>query len=123
MHGNQRCCATLPGALPLGPAYEDFRAASGFGHDGPGRRLMRWDQFRRSDNIEDRRDDSSSGGFGMPVRTGGLGIGTILVLGLIGWALGIDPRILIGGAEILSGGGCDQPQYQEPTRTRQSGTP
>jgi len=63
---------------------------------------MRWDQFRRSDNVEDRRDDSASGGFGMPVRTGGLGIGTILVLGLIGWALGIDPRILIGGAEILS---------------------
>ena len=64
---------------------------------------MRWDQFRRSDNVEDRRDDSPSGGFGMPMRTGGLGIGAILVLGLIGWALGIDPRILIGGAEILTG--------------------
>ena len=64
---------------------------------------MRWDQFRRSDNVEDRRDDSASGGFGIPVRTGGFGIGTILVLGLIGWALGIDPRILIGGAEIISG--------------------
>jgi uncharacterized protein len=73
---------------------------------------MRWDQFRRSDNVEDRRDDSPSGGFGMPVRTGGLGIGTILVLGLIGWALGIDPRILIGGAEILSGNQSDQAPYQ-----------
>jgi uncharacterized protein len=74
---------------------------------------MRWDQFRRSGNIEDRRDDSPSGGFGMPVRTGGLGIGTILVLGLIGWALGIDPRILIGGAEILSGNQSDQAPYQD----------
>ena len=33
---------------------------------------------------------------------GGIGIGTIIVLGLIGWALGIDPRILIGGAETIS---------------------
>jgi predicted metalloprotease len=42
---------------------------------------------------------------------GGLGIGTIVVLGLVGWALGIDPRLLIGGAEILSGGGSS---YQQP---------
>jgi len=35
---------------------------------------------------------------GIPVGGGGLGIGTIVVLGLIGWALGIDPSILIGGA-------------------------
>ena len=30
------------------------------------------------------------------------------MLGLIGWALGIDPRLLIGGAEMLSGGGTQQ---------------
>ncbi len=35
---------------------------------------------------------------------GGLGIGTIIVLGLISYAFGIDPRILIGGAEVLTGG-------------------
>ena len=29
----------------------------------------------------------------LPIGGGGLGIGTIVVLGLIGWALGIDPRI------------------------------
>jgi len=78
---------------------------------------MRWDQFRRSDNVEDRRDDSASGGFGMPVRTGGLGIGTILVLGLIGWALGIDPRILIGGAEILSGNQAPSQDSREVGRS------
>ncbi len=83
---------------------------------------MRWDDFRRSDNIE---DDRAGGGVGFPVGRGGrggLGIGTVIVLGLIGWALGIDPSILIGGAEILSGGGS---QYQQPSRqpNRQTGTP
>ena len=42
---------------------------------------------------------------------GGLGIGTIIVLGLVGYAFGIDPRILIGGAQILTGGG-QAPTYQ-----------
>ena len=36
--------------------------------------------------------------------TGGLGIGAILILALIGYATGIDPRILIGGAEVVTGG-------------------
>ena len=44
------------------------------------------------------------GGIGLPMGGGGLGIGTIIVLGLVSYAFGIDPRILIGGAEILTGG-------------------
>ncbi len=70
---------------------------------------MQYDDFRRSSDIEDRRDDS--GGWrrwrrlGLPMGGGGLGIGTIIVLGLVSYAFGIDPRILIGGAEILTGGG------------------
>ena len=75
---------------------------------------MRYDDFRRSDDIEDRRNDSGmggGGGIGLPMGGGGLGIGTIIVLGLIGYAFGIDPRLLIGGAEILSGGG-QAPTYQ-----------
>ena len=80
---------------------------------------MRWDDFRRSDNIEDDRSGGSSyggGGLGMPVGGGGLGIGTIIVLGLIGWATGIDPRILIGGAELINGGTHYQQPYQPSTR-------
>src|ERR1700690_264955 len=76
---------------------------------------MRWDDFRRSDNIEDDRGAGggfSGGGFGIPGGGGGLGIGTIIVLGLIGWATGIDPSILIGGAERVSGG----THYQQPYR-------
>ena len=66
---------------------------------------MRWDDFRRSSNVEDDRGASTGGGFGMPGGAHGLGIGTIIILGLVGWALGIDPSVLINGAEILSGGG------------------
>jgi predicted metalloprotease len=69
---------------------------------------MRLDEMPRSDNVEDRR--GSGGGFGIPGGRGGLGIGTVVVLGLLGYFLGIDPRLLIGGAEILSGGGSSQEQ-------------
>jgi len=72
---------------------------------------MRWGDFRRSDNIED--DRGAGGGFRMPGGRGGLGIGTVIILGLVGWALGIDPAVLIGGAEIISGGGS---QYQQTQR-------
>src|ERR1700709_2403995 len=83
---------------------------------------MRYDDFRRSDDIDDRRDDSGGGGmgggggFGLPMGGGGLGIGTIIVLGLVGYAFGIDPRILIGGAEILTGGN-QAPSYQTDRRS------
>lgn len=78
---------------------------------------MRLDELPRSDNVEDRRgqDIGSGRGFRVPGGRGGLGIGTIIVLGLIGYWLGIDPKILIGGAEILSGTGSSQQQsYPEP---------
>jgi len=93
---------------------------------------MRYDDFRRSDDIDDRRDDSGGGfgggggGFGFPMGGGGrLGIGTVVVLGLIGWAVGIDPRILIGGAEILTGGGGQAPSYQSdrPSSQAKRGAP
>src|SRR5476649_1119517 len=81
---------------------------------------MRWDDFRRSDNVEDDRDGGGfggGGGFGFPVGGSGLGIGTVVILGLIGWALGIDPSVLIGGAEVLTGGG-NQPRYEQQDRPR-----
>jgi uncharacterized protein len=83
---------------------------------------MRWDDFRRSDNVEDDREGGGGGGFGIPMGRGGLGIGTVVVLSLIGYVFGIDPSVLIGGAEILSGGGT---QYQQPRRepSRRSGAP
>src|SRR5438445_6973253 len=89
---------------------------------------MRYDDFRRSDDIDDRRDDGGGGmgggGLGLPMGGGGLGIGTVIVLGLIGYAFGIDPRILIGGAEVLSGG-RQAPTYQTDRRsgTTKTGAP
>ena len=65
---------------------------------------MKWEDYRKSDNIEDRRGEGSGGGFSMG-GAGGLGIGGIIVVGLISWALGIDPRIVIGGLEMIQGGG------------------
>jgi predicted metalloprotease len=57
-------------------------------------------------------------------RTGGIGIGTIILLGLIGWALGINPLYLIGGAEILSGlGGSQQQSQPAPGNTKTEAPP
>jgi uncharacterized protein len=74
---------------------------------------MRLDQLPHSDKVEDRRRDGP-GGFSMGRRAGGIGIGTLILLVILGWALGINPLYLIGGAEILSrlGGGSQQQESQ-----------
>src|SRR5580692_10969825 len=89
---------------------------------------MRYDDFRRSDDIDDRRDDSGGGlgggGLGLPIGGGGgLGIGTIIVLGLVGYAFGIDPRVLIGGAQILTGGQAPTYQSDRGTAPPKTGAP
>lgn len=71
---------------------------------------MRLDQLPRSDKVEDRRG-AGPGGFPMG-RAGGVGIGTIILLVIVGWALGINPLYLIGGTEILSGLRGSQQQSQ-----------
>ncbi|MGP8232358.1 MAG: neutral zinc metallopeptidase [Methylovirgula sp.] len=88
---------------------------------------MEWQNFRRSDNVEDRRGDDSSdpsggGGLSLPggLGAGHLGLGAIIVLGLIGWALGIDPRVLIGGAEMIQGGGQSTQSSSAPQPQRTS---
>jgi hypothetical protein len=93
--------------------------AGGIGDDRrrceKGNSVMRWEDFRRSDNVEDDRDGGFSPGFpggGIGLPTSGLGIGSIIVIGLIGWALGIDPSVLIGGAEMINRG----PSYNQPYR-------
>jgi len=66
---------------------------------------MRTDDFRPSENVEDNRGGSRGG---LPGGAGGLGIGTVVIIGLISWYFGIDPSVLLNGAQILSGGSTTQ---------------
>jgi uncharacterized protein len=79
---------------------------------------MRIDDFRRSANVEDDREASASRG---PAGAGGLGIGVVIIVTLIGWYLGIDPSVLLSGAQqILGGGGSEQSSPAPPVT---AGTP
>ena len=92
---------------------------------------MEWDNFRQSDNIEDRRGDDSggmAGGGGGMVGGGGLGIGAIVIILIVSYFLGIDPRVLINGAEQVSSSrngyqSQQQPASQGPARQEADGTP
>ena len=76
---------------------------------------MRFDHLPRSGQIEDRRGAAPRSPMG---RAGGIGIGTVLLLSLLGWALGINPLYLIGGAQMLSGlRGSQQQAQPAPSRT------
>jgi len=82
---------------------------------------MRTDDFRPSDNVEDDREASAARG-GLPGGAGGIGIGTIIIVGLISWYFGIDPSVLLNGAQIFTGGGSvSQQSGTAPPATR--GTP
>ena len=88
---------------------------------------MRWDDFRQSENIEDRRGDGplAGPGFPMPTGRGGMGLGTIIILGLLAWAVGIDPRVILAGIEMTQGGppsGYER-QMPNPQSSGQKGKP
>jgi predicted metalloprotease len=90
---------------------------------------MRLDESEQSQNIEDVRGQGGGGGFGgggmpIPGGRGGLGIIGIVVLFLIGRSLGIDPSILINGAQLVMGGGGDSGQTMpQPAPQAASGAP
>jgi len=84
---------------------------------------MKWEDFRRSENVEDRRSEGPEVGGGSPGGGGGLGIGTMIVLGILGYALGIDPRMLIGGAEMLSRVGGSAQHQPAPQQNRGTTVP
>ncbi|MBN8939468.1 MAG: neutral zinc metallopeptidase [Rhizobiales bacterium] len=81
---------------------------------------MRYDDFRRSENVEDRRGGGGGGG-GIPGGPAGLGIGGMIVIGLISYVTGINPAILIGGYDAVTGGG--QRQVQQQQQPGQQGRP
>ena len=79
---------------------------------------MRWDDSRESENVEDRRDEGGGysggggfGGFGIPIGGGGLSIGTIVVLGILAYAFGINPLALLEGYETFDNRPLPQAQH------------
>ena len=75
---------------------------------------MEWENTPVSDNVEDRRGGGGGGGFSVG-GSGGLGLGTILILTAIGYFTGIDPRVLLGGAEVVSDMRSPAPQSRPAT--------
>src|SRR5215475_13184673 len=80
---------------------------------------MRTDDFRRSANVEDDRQASASRG--IPGGGGGLGIGVVVIVTLVGWYLGIDPNLLLNGAQQVLGGGSSE--QSSPAPDVNAGTP
>ena len=78
---------------------------------------MKWEGNRQSDNVEDRRDDGGGGGF----RAGGggrsVGLGTIVIALVAGWALGINPLTILG---VLDGSDMAPVSQQAPAQRPQS---
>jgi len=101
---------------------------------------MRWRGRRESENVEDRRGESSDGGFGFPMprgrgargfpmprgrggrRAAGGGIGLIVVV-VVMLLLGVDPSILFQGnpgGSPFPQGQQQRPQFNPPARRSQS---
>ncbi|HXT08305.1 MAG TPA: neutral zinc metallopeptidase [Roseiarcus sp.] len=86
---------------------------------------MEWQNTPESSNIEDRRGQGTSagmGGGGPSFGTGGMGIGVIVVVLIVSYFTGINPAVLLGGAQVLTGNGAQQQQTQQaanaPSPTR-----
>ena len=80
---------------------------------------MRWEDFRRSENVDDIRGSGGGGGFRCPGGGGGIGIGGLIVVGLVSWALGVDPRLILSGLEGIQGGGPGYEQQSQPGQRRE----
>ena len=71
---------------------------------------MKWEGNRQSDNVEDARR-GGGGRAGLPIGGRSVGLGTIAVALVAGWAFGINPLTVLG---LLSGGGTAPVQQQAP---------
>ncbi|MDA7946750.1 MAG: zinc metallopeptidase [Hyphomicrobiaceae bacterium] len=104
--------------------------------------MVRWRGRRESDNVEDRRGESGSGGFPFPMgrggrvrfpfpgrgggggRRGGIGIvGLLVILGLMLF-FGVDPRVILqGGQQPGSSPDIQMPDIRLPGGTKPSSSP
>ena len=86
---------------------------------------MEWENTPESSNVEDRRGDSMSAGMGGggSFGGGGMGIGVIVVVLIVSYLTGINPAVLFGGAQILTGAGTHQQQMASaPATSRPAAT-
>ena len=71
---------------------------------------MRWGDFRRSDNVEDRTGGAPAGsGGGFPLGGMHIGGGALIILVIVGMLFGINPLEMLG---LLAGGGGTVQQEQ-----------
>jgi predicted metalloprotease len=81
---------------------------------------MRLDDEKTSSNVEDRRGQGGRrGGFRVPMgrRGGGIGLGTIVIIGIMWLVFGVNPL------EMLTGGVAPQTQQQVPQTRQQTNAP
>ena len=84
---------------------------------------MRWQGRRESNNVNDMRDSGGGLGGGFPggglggglggggplvIRRAGGGIGTILIVLVVAWLLGVNPLTLLSGSDTVSTGPAQQ---------------
>ena len=87
---------------------------------------MKWEDTRRSENVEDRRggggeDDGGSGGGGMAFGGGGrLGIGALLIAAVISYFTGINFNTILGIEGMFTGGGSGYSQPAQQARPQQA---
>jgi predicted metalloprotease len=86
---------------------------------------MDWKGRTRSSNVNDMRSENTGGMFRIPsgttvrpVQSGGMGCGTLIIIGVVMFALGLNPLQLLGG--LLNGGlGGGLTQNISPDQTPQ----
>jgi predicted metalloprotease len=74
---------------------------------------MKWEGNRESENVEDRRGQGGGGGGGFGIGGRSVGIGTVVVAVVAGWAFGINPLTMLN---LLSGGGGAPMEQQAPAQ-------
>jgi predicted metalloprotease len=71
---------------------------------------MKWEGYRQSENVDDMRGGGRSAG-----RVGGgVGIGGLILMGVLYFGFGIDPRVVMNTG-LVGGGGQIQEQRAQPT--------
>src|ERR1700679_1284971 len=81
---------------------------------------MEWENTPESANVEDRRGQGGGGGLPIGGGAGGLGIGVIIIVFAISYFTGINPSVLLGGAQILVGNGANTSASAPAPRTVQA---